>query len=356
MKILPRYLASEVLLNTLFVFTALVTLFAFFDLIQELGSLKGGYGLLNILAFVGLSLPGHIYDLLPVAALIGTIFALSRLVANSEFTIMLVSGVSMAKMALYLMLVGLLFALLTFTFGEFVAPASERYAQQSKLKATNRLVAQSFRSGLWVRDGQDFINIREVTPDIQLRDINIYEFDTDFRLQTIRHAERGDYQRNNQWKLTGITDTRFSGGDVNVTQAPDTLWRSVLTPGVMSVLLIAPEKMSAGNLWSYIEHLRKNKQTAERYEIALWSKLFYPLAAPVMMLLALPFAYHRPRAGGVSARILGGIMVGLGYHLLNRLFAYLGLLNDWPPLFSASLPTLLFLILAVVLIRKAQRQ
>ena len=357
MKILARYLATETLVSSLFVFTALMTLYAFFDLLNELGSLgQGGYGLLNILAFVALSVPGHVYELLPVAALIGTLFALARMVANSEFTIMLVSGISIQRVAGYLMGVGLLFTALTFVFGELIAPVSERYAQQVKLTATHALVAQAFRSGLWVRDGQSFINIREVTPGNELRDVNIYAFDDAFRLQKISHAKQGDYLRDNRWRLQDITETQFGNGNVSVSHTPEEVWRSVLTPGIMSVLLVAPEKMSASNLWSYIQHLRKNKQTTERYEIALWSKLFYPLSAPVMMLIALPFAYHRPRSGAVGARVFAGIMLGLGYHLLNRLFAYLGLLNDWPPLISAVLPTLVFLLVAIAMIRKVQRQ
>ena len=152
MKILARYLAKETLVSSLFVFTALMTLYAFFDLLNELGSLgQGGYGLINILAFVALSIPGHVYELLPVAALIGTLFALARMVANSEFTIMLVSGISIQRVAGYLMGVGLLFTALTFVFGELIAPVSERYAQQVKLTATHALVAQAFRSGLPLR-------------------------------------------------------------------------------------------------------------------------------------------------------------------------------------------------------------
>lgn len=357
MRTLARYLALEVLASSLFVFAALMMLFALFDLIHELGDLgRGNYGLANILAYVSLTMPGHIYELLPVAALIGTLFAIARLVANSEFTIMQVSGLSMQRVGGYLMLVGAVFALLTFVFGEFLAPASERYAQQIKLKATKAVVAQAFRSGLWLRDGQSFVNVREVTPDTGLRDVNIYAFDEAFRLQKISRAEQGEYLRDNQWLLRGVTETRFDSAGIGVGQTPEVRWRSVLTPGIMSVLLVAPEKMSAVNLWSYIQHLRNNKQKTARYEIALWSKLIYPLAAPVMMLLALPFAYHRPRSGAVSARVFAGIMLGLGYHLLNRLFAHLGLLNDWPPLFSAVVPTLVFLGVAVVLIWLVQRR
>ena len=270
---------------------------------------------------------------------------------------MLVSGLSMQRIALSLMMVGVVFTALTFVFGEVIAPVSERHAEQMKLKATNALVAQAFRSGLWVRDDRNFINVREVTPDGALRDVNVYTFDDEFRLQRIYRAASGTFLHDNVWQLHDVNETRFATtGAISVSYVKDSEWASVLTPNIMNVLLVQPEKMSAVDLWSYIQHLHANNQPSKRYEIALWSKLIYPFAAPIMILLALPFAYHRPRAGGVGLRVFAGVMLGLGYHLFNRLFAYMGLLNDWPPLISAVLPTLVFLLVAIAMIRKVQRQ
>ena len=357
MRIIVRYLTTEVLAASAFVFTALMTLFALFDLMNELDSLgKGAYSFWRILFYVILSVPGHMYELLPVAALIGTLVALSRLVENSEFTIMLVSGLSIRRIAVYLMVIGLLFTALSFVFGEIVAPASDRYAEQVKLKATHALVAQSFRSGLWVRDDYNFINVREVTPDGGLRDINVYTFDDRFRLLRIYRAAVGTFLHDNVWQLSQIDETKFTPSGIQVAHYPSTEWHSVLTPSIMNVLLVAPEKMSALDLWAYIEHLHANHQPSKRYEIALWSKLIYPFAAPVMILLALPFAYHRPRAGSVSTRVFAGIMLGLGYHLFNRLFAYIGLLNDWPPVVSVLVPTLAFLLLGIVLLLRVEQR
>ncbi|MDA8224319.1 MAG: LPS export ABC transporter permease LptG [Betaproteobacteria bacterium] len=357
MRIIVRYLTVQILSSSLFVFAALTTLFALFDLINELDSLgKGAYGFWHILLYVGLNVPGHLYELLPVAALIGSLLALARLVSNSEFTIMLASGLSMRRIAVYMMLIGLLFSALTFVFGEIIAPATDRYAEQMKLRATHKLVAQAFRSGLWVRDHNQFVNVREVSPDGGLRDVSVYVFDPQFHLQRIFRAASGQFLHDNLWQLSGLDETDFLQNGVQVRHGPATVWQSVLTPAIMNVLLVAPEKMSAQDLWAYVAHLHANHQPSERYEIALWSKLVYPLAAPVMLLLAIPFAWHRPRAGSVSTRVFAGIMVGLSFHLFNRLFAYIGLLNGWQPWISVSLPTLLFLAVGVGLLLRVERQ
>ncbi|MBI3068555.1 MAG: LPS export ABC transporter permease LptG [Betaproteobacteria bacterium] len=357
MRVLRRYLASEIFGATMLVFVALVMLFAFLDLVKELGELgKGDYRLMHIVIYVLLSVPGHVYELFPIAALIGTLFALAQLVANSEYTVMRVSGVSMARLALTLVQVGSAFALVTFAFGEFIAPSSEQLAQRLRSRALSGVVAQEFRSGLWVKDELNFVNVTQVLPDSTLLGVKIYEFDRDHRLRAISDAKRGDYMKDNRWRLKEVVQTTFEGNKASARQLGDADWQSVLSPELLNVLLVVPEQMSAWYLHSYVQHLKENKQKATRYEIAFWSKLSYPLAVLVMMVLALPFAYLQGRSGGIGAKILAGIMLGLAFHMLNRLFAHLGFLNDWSPPASAIVPTLIFLGIAVVMMWWVERR
>lgn len=357
MRILHRYLTREIFASTAFVFAALLSLFAFFDLIHELGDLgKGNYRLPQILGFVALNLPGHIYELFPIAALIGTLFALAQLSAHSEFTVMRVSGLSTQRFALSLLQTGMAFVLLTLLFGELITPQAERMAQQVRLKATSSVVAQEFRSGLWIKDDQSFVNVREILPDATLLGVKIFEYDRDYRLKKTSYSARGHYEAEGRWLLEDVTQTHFEGERATVGKLPQLAWKSVLNPDILSVLLVVPEQMSALSLYQYVEHLRENKQKTTRYEIALWSKLAYPFATLVMMIFALPFAYHQTRSGGIGGKIFVGIMVGLSFHLLNRVFAHLGLLNDWPPLFSAFFPAIAFLGTALGMIWWVERR
>jgi lipopolysaccharide export system permease protein len=348
MKIIKRYLSAEIIASTLLVFAALLMLFAFFDLIHELGELgKGNYRLYHIMAYVLLSLPGHVYELFPIAALIGTLFALAQLVANSEYTVMRVSGVSIPRMALTLVEVGLLFSVLTFVIGEFIAPPAEQAAQHLRANAITGVIAQEFRSGLWVKDEHSFVNVAQVLPNSVLQGVKIYEFDAEHRLRRISLAQRGEYLKNNLWQLREVVQTDFEDNKTSVSRMVEASWRSVLDPSLLSVLMVVPEQMSAWNLYFYVQHLRENNQQTSRHEIAFWNKLVYPFAVLVMMVLALPFAYYQQRVGGVGAKVFAGIMLGIGFAMLGRLFTYLGLLRDWPPFWSAILPTLLFLSLAM---------
>ena len=358
MKTIRRYVAARIFSSTALVFAALLLLFGFFDFIQEMGDLgRGNYRLTLAAAYVILSLPGRAYEILPVAALIGTLFALAQLVAHSEYTVMRVSGVSIRSMAISLVQIGAVLSLATFLIGEFVAPASEQAAQKLRLKATtSNVIAQTFRSGLWVKDDTSFINIERIMPETVIHDVKIYEFDADYRLRAISRAKSGEFQRENLWRLKDVVQTRFEETRTSVSHTPEAFWRSVLNPSILNVLMVVPEQMSLSELYGYIEHLNENRQETSRYEIVLWSKIIYPFAVLVMMVLALPFAYFQAREGGVSGKIFTGIMLGLGFHLANRLFGHLGLLNAWPPLFSAIFPTLAFLGAAAWMMWRVERR
>lgn len=350
-----RYFAREILVTSLFVLVALLALFAFFDLIRELDDLgKGNYHLPQMLAYVGLSLPSHAYVLLPAAGLIGTLFALARMSEHSEVTVMRASGLSLAQLALHVVGAGLMIALLTVAMGELVTPYTEEAAKDLRLKATRSIVAREFRSGFWVRDENSFVNIQDVTPDTTLLNLRIYDFDPKFRLVSISRAEKGTYEGPNRWQLSNVELTRFDGDHAVLQHLPTTTWSSVLTPDILAVLKIVPEQMSAANLRAYIDHLRENRQNATRYEIAFWNKVLYPFVAIALMVMAIPFALQSARSGGVGAKIVMGILFGLGFHFAGRLFSHIGLLNDWPALFSAGAPLAIVVAVAGFGLRRAE--
>jgi len=352
---LMRYITREILGASALVLFALLALFFFFDLIRELDDLgRGQYRLTAMLGYVALTLPSHAYVLLPAAGLMGTLFALARMSEQSEITVMRASGFSLAQLALHVGAAGAAVAIATFALGELVVPYTEEAAKGMRLKATRSIVAREFRSGFWVKDDKSFVNIQDVTPDTELLSLRIYEFDSSYRLTTISRAEKGTYAGANKWQLSNVELTRFEADRAVLQRLPIATWNSVLTPDILSVLKIVPERMSALNLRAYIEHLRDNRQKATRYEIAFYNKVLYPLAAVAMMVLAIPFALGSTRAGGVGVKIVMGILIGLAFHFSGRLFSHLGVLNDWPAAAAAGLPLAIVCLVAALALRRAE--
>jgi len=351
MRTLTRYIGRDVLYSTLLLFVALVGLFTFFDLINEMRDVgRGNYTLTKALMFVALHVPSRIYELFPVAALIGTLFALSQLVANSEFTVMRASGASILQVAWAVVRVGIPLAIATFLAGEYVAPPAERLAQNVRAAAMGSatgVVAQQFESGFWFKQDLTFVNVRTVLSDMTLVGVRIYEFDRDLRLKVVRSAESGRYAGDGHWNLEKVKVTELGPDSATVSSAPSWSWRSVLQPSILTVYQVAPERLALSTLYDNIRVLNTSAQKTSRFEIAFWSKVLYPLAVLVMMILALPFAQFQRRAGGVGFRLFAGTMLGLAFWLIERLFSYLGVLNDWPSLFSAAFPLVAFTGVAI---------
>lgn len=378
-RTLRRYLWREIVLATVFVLFALLALFLFFDMVAQIDEIgRRGFRLQHAFSYVALTVPSRTYELMPIAALIGTIYALSKLAANSEFTIMRASGMSTGALLGSVLIVGLGLVAVTYSLGEFLAPPAEQLAQRVRLKATgSQISVRDFRSGVWVRDvlkdpkgGVEafrFINVLKISPDAgSTNDWRIFEFDGEYRLRSITTAEAGVYTPGKGWLLTNVVETRLptlrsgpmqpTGEGTQVIREEARPWRSELRPDIFGVLTVQPERMAGLDLAHYIRHLADNRQQTEVYEIAFWSKLFYPWAVLVMMALALPFAYLHVRAGGLSFKIFSGVMIGVAFYGLNKLFAHVGMLNTWPPIFVAALPSLVVLALAMTALYWIERR
>ena len=361
MRTLRRYVGRDVLFATLTIFAALLSLFAFFDLINELSDVgKDGYTISSAMLYVALHLPSRVYELFPVAALIGTLFALAQLVANSEYTVMRASGTSLWQVGWAVARVGIPLAIATFLAGEFVAPPAERLAQTLRTTAkggSSGAVAQQFSSGFWFKQDRQFANIRTVLADLTLVGVRIYEFDDDMRLTASRAAETGRFVEDGRWELVNVKSTEIAGDIARVSTAATWTWKTVLKPSILTVYQVSPERLELATLWDNIRVLGAGGSAkTSRFEIAFWNKIFYPLAVLSMMIVALPFAHFQRRQGGVGFRIFAGTMLGLAFFLIGRLFSSLGVLNDWPPLVSAVLPLAIFTGVAVGMLLWIERR
>lgn len=383
LQVYERYFGRLIYGVFAFILFAVLSLFVFFDLLNELESVQGGYTSLVAFFHVMLEAPTRVYEVLPIAVLISAIYVFSQLASQSEYTIFRVAGLNTRQALFSLFKLAVPLALVTFIFGEFIGPAAEQYAQKVKLEAIGATVSAGFRSGVWVKDRDKdttpagaggevtrFVNVQGLKPDQTINGITIYEFDQQYRLRVIRVAKEGRYQGGQAWQLNDVNETRFIelphpdgaqrdalAPDFRAEQAkfPNMVMHSELTPQILSVLLVTPERMSTLDLFRYIRHLRDNKQDTQRYEIAFWKKVVYPLTLFVMVALALPFAYLHARAGAVGVKVFGGIMLGLSFHLSNTLFSHVGLLHTWPPIVSALVPGTLYLALALTALRWVDR-
>lgn len=378
MRVLRRYFATEIYQAVLFVLVAFLSLFAFFDLMGEMRWVgQGPYRIEHVFLYVTLGLPSYAYELMPIAALIGTIYVMAQFAARSEFTVMRASSLSMQNAISLLLRIAIVLAAITFLLGEFIAPKASDFAENFKRKIVGAAISSEFRSGLWAKDvlrdpvtkaaiGSRFLNAKKIEPDNSLKTVRIYEFDRDMHLLARINADQAKFLTDGRWQLTNVQEMRFPDATKSLAadhRPPKIVNRTLntsemdseITPDIMAVLVANPDKMSAIDLAKFSQHLEENKQRTERYEIAFWAKVIYPFAVFVMMALALPFAYLKVRSGGLSLKIFIGIMIGVSFQLLNSLFSHVGLLNTWPPFVTAITPSALFLVSAIAALYWVER-
>lgn len=379
MKVLTRYVAKEVLIATLFVLVALVALIAFFDLVSQARNIGNRYSISMALFLTMLKLPSRLYEVMPIAALLGAVYTMSRLASNSEFTIMRVAGLSPFRLAGMMTVPALILIAMTYCLGEWLTPAADMMRNDMDNILFNReLSARGYSSGVWVKDnvkeqqnaGQAtvrFVNVHNLIAGEHSRTgaWRVFEFDKDGSLIRVLHAPEANYISGRGWHLkdakvetlpkithdeTPMVEKSSARKDV------DLMLPSEMRPEILGVLTIKPERMGISDLWQYIAHLKETRQASDRYQVALWSKVFYPLAIFVMLAVAMPFAYLNTRSGGVSIKIFAGLMIGISFYALNNIFSFLGVLNTWHPMVVAVVPTSVMLICAAVALWLLERR
>jgi len=365
MRVLRRLIWREVASSVAFATLAFLALFFFFDILDELrwvGRSSGAAGavpwsLSHALLYVLLGQPKHLYELLPITVLIGTIFVMARLAQSSEFTIMRTSGLGPWRALSTLLLLGIAFTLGTFAIGDYLAPASERAAQ--RVKALRQGQISTGATGAWLKERQGThtfaVNVRAVDPNGQMQGVRIFEFDAASRVVSTWQAGQADFDASGQgWNLTQVQRDHFqrSNSESENTQVKrqsqaSMHWPSSITPEMVATALLKPDRMATFDLFRYIRHLEVNGQAAQRYEIEFWRKVFYPLSCLVMVVLALPFAYLHFRSAGIAVYVFGGVMAGISFFLLNNVFGFVGNLHQWKPWLTAAAPGLIYSALSL---------
>ena len=360
MKTVRRLLYRDIAASVAFVSLAFLALFYFIDFVETLGDIgPKGRSALDAAWSAALEIPGHLYELMPIAVLIGTIYSLARLAQSSEFTILRTGGLGPGRALRLLALLGVAFSVLTFVVGDYVAPLAEREAVLFKARASGGMRAGS--AGAWLKerrrtaDGERSysINIAGTSSGGGLAEVRIFEFDDDGRLAVRIEAREGRVAADGTWTLLDAEEARWPHAravgqpPVQVRRLESMQWPSTLTPAVVAAAVLPLRTMSTLELWRYSAHLSDQEQSAQRHQIQFWKKALYPLACLVMVALALPFAYMHARAGSVSFKVFGGIMLGIAFVLLNNLAGHIGLLNGWVPWAAAATPSLLFLAMSM---------
>ncbi len=335
---LSRHVSLTVLMAMLMVQVLLLGLDLVFSFIGELENVKGGYGALKAFQYVLWVLPRHVYEILPMAALIGALVGLGSLASSSELTVMRAAGVSTGRIVWWVMRGALLMILLGLLLGEKVVPWTDQRAEVLKAHALGRDYQPGRITGYWQREADELINIQLVSPDGAILGVTRYRYDAQGRLTEAVHAASGAFN-GDHWQLNDLRRTELlASGDARVSRQATDTWQSALTPDFLRVASAPPEQLHLADLRDYANYLKEQALDAGAYELQFWKKVFSPVAVFSMVLVACSFIFGPLRSVTLGLRIIIGVLFGLVFRYGQDAIGFASLLFHWSPLLAVTLP------------------
>ena len=355
--ILDRYVGRSVLMAVLLCTLVLVGLSALIKYVEQLKDVgEGSYNSIAAAWYVLFSMPKELVLFFPIGALLGGVIGLGQLASSSELVVLQAAGRSRFNIVMAVLQYVLPAMVVVMLVGEYLAPLTERHADDLKSMAVSGGQMTVSSSGVWVREQQDFLHIAAVLRDGSLQGVTRYRFaQTGAGLREIAHAERASYQQG-QWFMQGVQRTYFDGKEqIRSEQHKVERWSMGLSPDKLEVVAISPDELSASGLQDYIRYMEQSGQKVDKYKLELWRKLLSPLAVVAMMLLAASTVFGPLRSVPMGARIVSGVIIGFSFYVVNQIFAPVSLVYSIPPIIGASGPSLLFMAVAIWLLKKQKR-
>jgi len=352
MKLIDRYVGGVVVSGTLIALLVLVGLDIFFNVIDEINNVgKGRYTLAIMLQSVMLTTPQSVYELFPLAALLGSLMGLGTMANHGELVAMRACGLSVWRIVRSVLQTGVLMLVVAILIGEVIAPVAERYGQNLRASATERGVSFLGSRGLWVRDDNLYINASKVLARERLADLTVYEFDAEQQLKVATRAAQAEFHAG-KWYLKDVRQSSFGEDGVTVSHSKSEVWPSLLTPDLLGIVQLKPKNMSAADIGQLVDYLDDNGLDTQEYRYAFWGRFMTPVSALVMLFISVPFVFGSLRSVGAGQRIFIGVLIGFSFYIFSQLTSQMGQVYGLHPLVSMLVPIGLFMLYGVRAMRR----
>jgi len=351
MRILDRYIAKQVLVSIFSVLGVLIVVVGLLDLVDEIKKINDDYTISLAFLYVILNSPQNIYEILPIATLMGSLIGLSKLSSTNELNAAKSSGLSFLKITSITLKTGLLIVLITFLIGEFIAPKGQQLANNIKNLSESTRLSMKNTDGIWIKNNRSFIHIAKVYPNKIVQEVSLYRFNNKQQLIESIYAEEG-YYANGLWKMKNVTSTSFMKKDIEIKAEAEATFQEFIDLDLFDIMIIKPSQMTLFQLKTYINYLNNNLMESKTYEIEFWSKFSIPLSCLVMFLLTTPFVHSNIRSASFGKRIFLGILLGITLFLFNQTLSKLSVIIDINPIISSFLPLIILIIISLAIIKR----
>lgn len=351
MRLLTRYVATQVLAATLLVLAVLLGLDLVIGLLDQSGDMEGRYTIGPAFYYTLLTLPGHLARLLPFSVLIGCLAGLGSLASTSELVVIRSAGVSVARILWMALRPALLVTFFGLVVAEFIAPKSQQIAQSYRAMLLQKKDISVSEYGLWHREGNSFVHFNAVQPNGELYGVSMFTLDVSRHLQQALFAQRAIFQ-GDHWLFEDVRTTHFLGDHLESETAVSQRWETELSPQLLNVLVLDPDNLSISGLWRYVSFLKEQGSDSGEYELALWNKLLQPLAIISLVLVAASIIFGPLRTASMGTRVFTGLMVGIVFRISQDMLGPASLVFGFAPVLASLTPITVSLLAGFLLLRR----
>ncbi len=352
MKRLSRYVSATVFKAILMVLVVVVAVDVMAAIIDGAEDIRGDYTFIELLKYVFTTLPGRIYENLPLSVLIGCLVGLGVLAGNSELVIMRTAGVSLLRIVGFVLKPALVVIAAGVIIGEYLVPYTDQLAEGRRMLLQGDQERLAGVSGLWNREGNDYIHVGVVLPNGRLYGVTRYRFSDDGEIRQVSHAAEARFQGGHWLELDGKT-TYFREGATTVEAFDRRQWQSNLSPDLLRLVSMAPESLPMTNLYSYAVYLERQAQESGKHWLAFWHKALQPLTTIGLVLIAVSFIFGPLRESTMGFRIFTGVLVGIVFNTSQEFLGPASLVYGFAPFWAVLAPALVCVLIGLVLLRRA---
>ncbi len=354
MTIIDRYLVKTVLFSIILSLTVMVAIQTFITVVDRMRDITDDYGVGSILIYSLLNLPYQVYEIFPIIVLIGTVVGLGKLAGNSELTVLRAAGNSVLQISLSISKIGVIFIIAVFYIGEYHAPDLVKYAEEFRALRLGKVVHVSKRGSFWIKDANRFIHVNSYSNREDEAQLSSFELDESGQLKVVLRASKAKPFAEG-WHLSGVKRTQISATS-SVTESIDSMvLKASVDQDTVGKLMLAPQDFPLTELYGYASYLERNGMESKSYYLSFWQRLLQPLSALGMLLLAVPFVFGSLREHSIGQRVMTGVFMGVIFFILSQMINHLGVITQFPAIISASIPTMMILMLWGFLLYRLER-
>jgi lipopolysaccharide export system permease protein len=356
MKIRDKYIRKTLLQFTFVVLVIWIGVYSFFNYLQEMGRIgEAGYTSVEALKYIVFQIPTVIYKHASPIILLGCILGMGHLATTSQLMVMQASGSSILKLTTVTVKTALFFIIIFIIIGESIAPIINIEAEKNRSQALGISYVSQDKKGFWIKDGDNFINVKKNFDGRIFNDITIIEVNSSNKIKTVVAAQNANFNE----KVMMMEGTKiFSMDSLNAVDTINIKERNSydknvsFDQGLIDSLKKNPEELTTYTILQQIQFLSDNKLRSGIFQVELYYRLIKPFTLVAMILIAMLFIFGSARDTSLGRKIFFGVVISLSFEMISRVGGALSLSFNFNPIMSAILPTMIVMLIGIILIFK----